>query len=175
MKTEQMAENLRQLYVAGKIEIGKTYHVLPSDCSGNGMDIALKNRLDESADYDLGNGVVAKCRCSVQVGSTRWGDGIPTLYSIEVYCPDNQSKIDLSKLSNESLRKLNALARKAGYKSCTEAYYDKIDEPVIKHEPWGFETKSGKFFPGIRTTKWWKSGNYRPAKTIIYLPESFNL
>ena len=82
MKTEPMQKRLEDLFGAGKIETGKIYTLPPSDCSGNGFDIAIKSRPDESGDYGVG-GHLMRITCSIKAGSRSWRKGIPTAYTLE--------------------------------------------------------------------------------------------
>jgi hypothetical protein len=82
MKTKSMQKRLEELNAAGKIESGKSYDLMPSDCSGNGYDIALTSRTDESSDYEIA-GHLMRVTCTVRVGSRNWSEGIPAGYSLE--------------------------------------------------------------------------------------------
>ncbi len=80
MKTERMQKRLESL--AATIESGHLYDLMPSDCNGNGYDIALSPRGDESGDYEVA-GHLMRVSCTVKVGSCNWRDGIPAGYRLE--------------------------------------------------------------------------------------------
>lgn len=82
MKTDQMQKRLESLYAEGKIESGKYYDLMPSDCRGDGYDIALNPRGDESGDYEI-NGHLMRVECTVRVGSRNWHEGIPCGYRLD--------------------------------------------------------------------------------------------
>lgn len=82
MKTENMQKRLEKLFKAGKIESGKSYDLMPSDCRGDGYDIALKSRGDESGDYEVA-GHLMRVICTVRVGSRNWSNGIPAGYRLD--------------------------------------------------------------------------------------------
>jgi hypothetical protein len=82
MITESMQAVLEKLMDEGKIESGMKYDLMPSDCQGNGYDIALTHRVDESGDYRVGSHL-CRVTCSVRVGSRNWHDGIPVGYKLE--------------------------------------------------------------------------------------------
>jgi len=82
MTTASMQARLDSLI--SEIETGVKYDLQPSDCSGNGYDIAYKSRDDESGVYPLSDGRMAYVTCSVKVGSKSWRDGIPAMYTLEV-------------------------------------------------------------------------------------------
>lgn len=176
MKTESMQKMLAEGLRTGKLACGKSYHVLPTDCKGDGYDIAIKARSDESGEYDLGDGVIAKCECAVKVGSAQWSNGIPALYDVEIYRPSDRIVLDLGKLTPAQRRQLNAIARKFGYGRCDSVVIDALATEVsVKHEVWGFRTFSGKFFPHVRTTRWFGSGFYSPANTTVFLPKNYKI
>jgi len=82
MKTEKMQKRLEELYRDGRIESGKSYDLMPSDCRGDGYDIALNPRGDESADYEVA-GHLMRVTCTVRVGSRNWHEGIPAGYRLD--------------------------------------------------------------------------------------------
>jgi len=82
MKTQSMQRRLEALMAAGKIESGKSYNLMPSDCRGNGYDIALTSRNDESGDYEVA-GHLCRVKCTVRVGSRHWSKGIPAGYRLD--------------------------------------------------------------------------------------------
>lgn len=82
MKTESMQKMLERLYAEGKIESGNQYDLMPSDCNGNGYDIALKPRCDESGDYEV-SGHLMRVINTIRVGSRNWSTGIPCGYRLE--------------------------------------------------------------------------------------------
>jgi len=82
MRTESMQKRLKELYGAGRIESGKSYDLMPSDCSGNGYDIALTRRTDESGDYEVA-GHLMRVTCTMRVGSLNWHEGIPCQYRLD--------------------------------------------------------------------------------------------
>lgn len=81
MKTGTMEKRLNEL--AGKLEPGKLYSIMPSDCSGNGYDIAMQSRPDESGNYMI-NGMLCRVTCRIRVGSRKWSKGIPAGYTLSV-------------------------------------------------------------------------------------------
>lgn len=83
MKTKEMENRLLELYRNGKIQRGHTYELMPSDCEGGGYDIAYKSRRDESGDYLVGD-ILMQVILEVKVGSTKWNEGIPAMYSLSV-------------------------------------------------------------------------------------------
>jgi len=82
MITATMQHKIERMLKAGSIAPGQQYRILPSDCEGNGYDIALKSRPDESGDY-LVDGVLMRVTCSVRVGSSNWHEGTPAGYRLE--------------------------------------------------------------------------------------------
>ena len=82
MKTQNMQKRLEDLSAAGKIESGCIYDIMPSDCRGDGYDIAMRSRGDESGDYEVG-GNLMRITCTVRVGSRNWCKGIPAGYRLE--------------------------------------------------------------------------------------------
>ncbi len=82
MKTERMQKRLEALQAEGKIESGASYDLMPSDCRGDGYDIALTRRTDESGDYEVA-GHLMRVTCTVRVGSRRWHEGIPAGYRLD--------------------------------------------------------------------------------------------
>jgi len=76
-----MQENLEKLFFAGKIKAGIVYDLMPSDCRGDGYDIALISRYDESGEYEIAGHTLA-VKCEVKVGSPKWSEGTPALYSL---------------------------------------------------------------------------------------------
>lgn len=72
-------------------------------------------------------------------------------------------------------KKANSIARKAGYSIATEIQYDEneTEGKVKRHEPWGFQTNSGKFFPYVRTTRYGWNGHYSSQVTIVVLPKKY--
>jgi len=81
MKTETMQKRLESLWANGQIKSGESYNLMPSDCRGDGYDIAISPRCDESGDYVI-QGHVMRVECMVRVGSRNWRDGIPAGYSM---------------------------------------------------------------------------------------------
>jgi len=81
MKSQKMQKRLQQLWHSARIEPGKSYDLLPSDCRGDGYDVALTARSDESGDYDIG-GHLMRVECVVRVGSKKWNEGIPCGYTL---------------------------------------------------------------------------------------------
>ncbi len=170
MKTKAMEQRLLEGLTSGQIKVGGGYEVMPSDCLGDGHDIAYMAREDESGRYDLGGGVVADCDILVRLG-TKLEQGSPLAYKVIVYRPGDRTQISIGIKGSHRRHLLNTMARRAGYGECSSVYIDtSITEPRIEHSPWGFATYSGKFFPGVRTTKWYGSGYYRHAETTIFLP-----
>jgi|GEM_PF-6926948 len=86
METQRMQQKLKELFARGEIKSGGKYSLMPSDCRGDGFDIALKSRTDESADYKI-NGHLCRVRCVCKVGSKYWRQGIPVGYSLEIDPP----------------------------------------------------------------------------------------
>jgi len=82
MKTERMQKRLEALCVEGKIESGTSYDLMPSDCRGDGYDIAMQSRCDESGDYEVA-GHLMRVTCTVRVGSRNWSEGIPAGYRLD--------------------------------------------------------------------------------------------
>lgn len=82
MKTQQMQSRLEALFAAGEIQSGETYNLMPSDCAGDGYDIAISPRTDESGDYEVA-GHLMRATCTVRVGSRNWHEGIPAGYRLE--------------------------------------------------------------------------------------------
>ncbi len=82
MKTDSMQKMLEKLFAAGQIESGKQYNLMPSDCSGDGYDIALRPRCDESGDYVV-SGHLLRVTNTIRVGSHNWADGVPCRYTVE--------------------------------------------------------------------------------------------
>ena len=83
-----------------------------------------------------------------------------------------KTTINLNSLTREQRKQLNSIARKQGYHSCTKCIVNTdTTEIQIKHIPYGFQTNSGKFFEHVSTTKWFASGCYQNAQTIITLPQ----
>lgn len=82
MKTDQMQKRLEALYAEGIIKSGKSYDLMPSDCRGDGYDIALARRTDESGDYEVA-GHLMRINCTVRVGSRNWHEGIPAGYRLD--------------------------------------------------------------------------------------------
>jgi hypothetical protein len=80
MKTEAMQKRLEMWAAKGELTDGV---ILPSDCRGDGMDIAIKSRPDESGMYEVGDKQVL-VECSIRVGSANWRDGIPAQYGIKI-------------------------------------------------------------------------------------------
>lgn len=78
-----MTEKLEDALRSGIIESGKTYEVMPSDCTGSGYDIALKSRPDESGVYEI-QGHTIIVTCLAKIGSKDWRHGIPVAYKAEV-------------------------------------------------------------------------------------------
>jgi len=75
----------------------------------------------------------------------------------------------------EIRKKLNAFARLHGSGKCTRCKIDtQIDTFLItRQETYGFTTFSGKFFPRVKTTKYWHSGYYTHAVChICYNPKN---
>lgn len=83
MKTEHMQKRLEAAMREGKIKEGEAYSVMPSDCRGDGYDIAVKSRTDETGDYEV-SGVLCRVECVVKVGARLWGKGIPLGYKLTV-------------------------------------------------------------------------------------------
>lgn len=83
MITKSMAEMLANALNEGTIKSGKTYEIMPSDCRGDGYDIAMKSRPDESGVYEI-DGHTIIVTCSVKCGSRQWRNGIPVAYKAEV-------------------------------------------------------------------------------------------
>lgn len=81
MITKSMQAMLERLYSDGKIESGKSYQLMPSDCRGDGYDIAMRSRCDESGDYTV-DGHCMRVECVVKCGSRNWSDGIPCGYRL---------------------------------------------------------------------------------------------
>lgn len=82
MKTNQMQKRLEALCAEGKIKSGESYNLMPSDCRGDGYDIALTRRTDESGDYEVA-GHLMRVSCTVRVGSRNWSEGIPAGYRLD--------------------------------------------------------------------------------------------
>lgn len=82
MITATMQHKIERMLKAGSIAPGQQYRILPSDCEGNGYDIALKSRPDESGDYMVA-GVLVRVSCDVRVGSHNWSEGVPAAYILE--------------------------------------------------------------------------------------------
>lgn len=93
MKTKEMESRLLELYRNGRLQRRYTYELIPSDCSGSGYDIAYQSRRDESGDYVI-DGILMRVVLEVKVGSTKWKDGIPAMYSLSV---DPQSPYNLKR------------------------------------------------------------------------------
>jgi hypothetical protein len=74
--------------------------------------------------------------------------------------------IEQKKISREQRQQANRIARLAGYGRATEVIIGTANR-VAKHEPWGFATDSGKFFTHVRSTKWYGSGHYERAVTVV--------
>jgi len=73
---------------AGQIVAGGVYELMPSDCRGDGYDIAMRSRAEESGDYQVG-GHLCRVECTCRVGSRNWSHGIPAGYRLTVdpACP----------------------------------------------------------------------------------------
>ena len=78
-----MQVRLENLMAEGRLESGEAYNIMPSDCRGDGMDIAIKSRSDESGDYEIA-GHLCRVKCTVRVGSRNWRDGIPAGYKLTI-------------------------------------------------------------------------------------------
>ena len=164
---------LQQIYDQQHPTLNTAYDWLPSDCRGDGYDIALTARPDESAVYTLKDDTVATITCTAKVGSTRWDDGIPAMYTLTFSRPQDRRRLTIN---DSNRRMLNVIARRNGYHHCTDAWIDpSCDHVRIEYTPYGFLTNSGRFFPGVKTTRYPWGGHYSPAITIIYLPPSHDL
>jgi hypothetical protein len=82
MKTKEMQARLEAQ--AGNLQSGTQYSIMPSDCRGDGYDIAMRSRPDESGDYTVADGRVVRVNCTCKVGSRNWSSGIPTGYTAEI-------------------------------------------------------------------------------------------
>lgn len=174
MRTKEMELRIQNSLKDGDVSVGDTLeYVLPSDCSGNGYDIAVASRPDESGRYELGNGIVADVEAMVFAGR----GGPPVAYRVHIYRPDSISPLSTDVLTEAQWKFIKQQLRKLGYAPHVSGLYlDKSlkgDNIRIDHTPWGFATNSGKFFPHVRTTRYWGSGHYQPAQTNVYVSEQF--
>ena len=78
-------------------------------------------------------------------------------------------------INNADRIQLNRMARKSGHGRCTHVVINSAqkNDCIVDHRDYGFSTFSGKFFPGITTTKWFGSGYYSSARTTIHLSRKY--
>jgi len=126
METKSMQEMLERLHAAGKIEAGKTYQIMPSDCRGDGYDIAMQSRPDEGGEYILANGLICDVSCSARCGSQKWDNGIPVSYRLHAHSAASD-EADRPKTATDCIGwEIYALCRRMGGKfrdiSCLTKY-----------------------------------------------------
>lgn len=78
-----MATRIKAMLDTQEILPGHNYHIMPSDCRGDGYDIALVSRPLEDGIYEI-NGHKIIVSCDLKAGSTQWRNGIPVRYLVAV-------------------------------------------------------------------------------------------
>lgn len=132
MKTQAMQERLDHLMSTGQIEKRSSYNIMPSDCRGDGMDIAMVARCDESGDYMV-CGILCRVTCSCRVGSRNWSDGIPAGYRLEI---DPQAPYTLQ--PGETAYVVDRTGTKIGMhgflsRFCSSIYIRRVDGSKVYH------------------------------------------